>query len=262
MSRKEIEQIGKLGATENNLAKIINDIYLYTDKEELSVGRWLSTTGYWESWVTSWFTKNISSGFKCIDIGSNYGYYTRIMEKLSGPNGLVYSIDANPDLIKLIENSIKDYPIENGSNVITYSFAVSDINGKTILKIPKKYLGGSSIVYYTHNLPSEIPHSEWNADMEVQTKILDEIIDENINLIKMDIEGAEPLAWKGMQKILDKTDVVIVELGTYSPTEFLDDIYSKYNVSKIDFDGLEVNLTREDLDKENDLVMAVLRKNA
>jgi FkbM family methyltransferase len=262
MSRQEVEQIGKSGATERDLARIINDVYLYTDKEELSVGRWLSTTGYWESWITSWFTKNIKPGFKCIDIGANYGYYTRIMEKLSGPEGLVHSIEANPELIKLIEKSIKDYPIENGSKVVLHSFAAADINGKTILKIPTKYLGGSSIVYYTHDLPSTIPHSEWDEDVEVETKILDEVIDDRIDLIKIDIEGAEPLAWKGMQKILDRTDVVVVELGSYSPSEFLDEIYSKYNVSKIDFDGAEINLTREDLDKEKDLVMAVLRKNA
>jgi FkbM family methyltransferase len=261
MSRQHIESAGKSGATNNDVAKIINDIYLYTNKEELSVGRWLSSTGYWESWITSWFTNNIKTGFICVDIGANYGYYTRIMEKLSGPNGKVHAIEANSNLSNLIQKSILDYPIENGSPVEVHSFAVSDQNGKCILKIPKKYIGGSSIVYYTHDLPSNIPHEEWNEDMEVETKILDELISGPIDLIKMDIEGAEPLAWKGMQKILDKTDVVVVELGSYSPPAFLDEIYSKYKVSKINLDGNEEVMTRSDLNREDDLVMAVLRKN-
>lgn len=261
MSRSDIESIGKTGATNNDVAKIINDIYLYTDKEELSIGRWLSSTGYWESWITSWFTNNIKPGFICLDIGANYGYYTRIMQKLSGPDGKVYAIEANDYLSDLIKKSITDYPIINGSNVEIFSFAVSDKNDKCILKIPKKYIGGSSIVYYTHELPSNIPHEEWNEDLEVETKILDDVINEHIDLIKMDIEGAEPLAWKGMQKVLDSTDVVVVELGSYSPSEFLDEIYDKYKVGKINSDGSESIMTRADLAKEDDLVMAVLRKN-
>jgi FkbM family methyltransferase len=261
MSRQDIEIVGQAGATNKDLAKIINDIYLYTNKEEMSVGRWLSIEGYWESWITSWFTNNIKPGFTCLDIGANYGYYTRIMEKLSGPNGKVYSIEANSNLTDLINKSINDYPLKNGSQVTVYSFAVSDSNGKSILKIPNKYIGGSSIVFYTHELPSTIPPEEWDDDMEVETRILDEVISGHIDIIKMDIEGAEPLAWKGMQKILDNTDVVVVELGSYSPSYFLDEIYYKYNVSKIDVDGSEIEMSRSSLNKEQDLVMAVLRKH-
>lgn len=261
MSRNDIESIGKSGATHRDVAKIINDIYIYTDKEELSIGRWLSTTGYWESWITAWFTNNIKPGFVCLDIGANYGYYTRIMEKLSGPDGMVYAIEANPHLSDLIKKSILDYPINSGSSVQVLSFAASDKNDKCILKIPKRYIGGSSIVYYTHELPSNIPHEEWDEDLEVETKILDDVIGGHIDLIKMDIEGAEPLAWEGMQKVLDNTDVVVVELGSYSPSEFLDKIYNKYNVGKINSDGSESIMTRADLAKEDDLVMAVLRKN-
>lgn len=260
MSRAEIESIGKNNATNLDKAKIIGDFYLYTDLNELSVGRWLSSTGYWESWVTSWFTKNIKPGYVCLDVGANYGYYTRIMEKLSGSSGIVHSIEANPHLIDLINKSIKEFPIVDGAKVILHSVAVSDKEGDVILKIPSKHLGGSSIVYYTHELPSNIPTEDWDVDISVKSNIIDNIISGHVDLIKLDIEGAEPLAWKGMKKILDNTDTIIVELGSYSPDDFLDEIYKSYNVWKVDFEGEEIPLSRTVLDQESDLIMAVLRR--
>ena len=110
MSRSELEAIGSDAATREDIAKILDCFYLYTDKEEQSVGQWLAKHGYWESWITSWMTKNIKEGDICLDVGANYGYYTRVMEFLSGKNGLVYYIEANPELVELIDKSINDYP--------------------------------------------------------------------------------------------------------------------------------------------------------
>jgi len=261
-NRNDIEYNGKLGASFSDLAKILNTFYLYTDKEEKSVGQWLSNTGYWESWVTQWFLQNIKPGFICIDIGANYGYYTRIMEKMSTSSGDVYAIEANINLCNGIKKSIRDYPIDNAAPVSVLNFAVSDTNGKVTLNIPPEYIGGSSIVWGKENLPSNIENNLWTESLEVDSYTLDFKLNNlnHIDIIKMDIEGAEYLAWRGMKKILDKTDIVVIELGSYSHNELKDDIYANYDVKYIDFDGLEKDLFRADLDKLDDLVMAVLRK--
>ena len=261
LSKIDVEQIGKSGATKNNIAKILNSFYLYCDQTEQSVGQWLSSHGYWESWITSWMTHNINPGDVCIDVGANYGYYTRIMEYLSGNTGTVYSIEANKDLCNLIDKSIKDYPIENAAKVNILNTAVSDKEEEVTLHIPPKFLGGSSIVFKSEKLPSNIPTEEWYVEKTVMSNKLDNLIFEpHINLIKMDIEGAEYLAWNGMKNILDKTDLLIVELGSYSPVLFIDQIYDKYNVTFVDIDGEEKSLLRHELNNLKDLVMAVLRK--
>jgi FkbM family methyltransferase len=258
MSRSEIEKNGCDGATQKDLAKILNCFYLYTDKEEQSVGQWLAKHGYWESWITSWMTKNIKEGDICLDVGANYGYYTRVMEFLSGKNGLVYYIEANPELVELINKSINDYPL-NKAKVIGHSFAASDNNGKINLSISSKYIGGSTIVF-GQPLPSSIESSLWDREIEVDCKTIDSLNIDKINVIKMDIEGAEYLAWKGMQKTLENTDVIVLEIGSYCPIEFIDDIYAKYEVSQINFDGDESPITKEEIYSLNDLIMAVLRK--
>lgn len=263
MSRQEIEDEGFSGITASDVSKIINDFYLITDREEQSVGRWLSDTGFWESWITSWMTKNISPGFTCVDVGANYGYYTRIMERLSGPDGYVYAIEANPELSELIKRSINDYPIDNASAVEVFTIAASDSKGSDILNIPEKFIGGSSLVYGKEDLPSSIADIEWNKRIEVNTDSLDNILSdvEHIDIIKMDIEGAEPLAWGGMSNVLEKTDILVVECGSYSPTYFIDEFYNSYHVSMINNSGDEEALPRKEFNKLTDLAMIVLRKS-
>ncbi len=261
MSRADIESAGIQGANSKNEALVLNDFVLYTDAEEQSVGRWLSNEGYWEAWITSWMTKNIKPGFICLDIGANYGYYTRIMERLSGPSGSVYAFEANKQLSNMISKSIVDYPINNGSPVTVFSIAVTDKKGTVTLNIPPKYLGGSSIVWGNQELPSDIPNEEWTGKQEVDSDTIDHLLElKNIDLIKIDIEGAEPLAWKGMQKALEVADTVVMEFGTYLPAWFIDEVFSKYQVKYINNSGDEELLPRSEFDKLTDLVMVVLRK--
>lgn len=262
MTRQDVESLGISGATQQNLAKILNSFYLYTDSNELSVGQWLSSHGYWEAWITSWMSNNINPGDVCVDIGSNYGYYTRIMEMLATNTGQVFAFEANKSLCKLVVDSVLEYPIDNAAPINMYNIAVSDSVGTVTLHIPPTHLGGSSIVWGSHELPSEIENNLWTESVEVESNTIDNMLGylNHINLIKIDIEGAEYLAWRGMQNTLDKTDLIVIELGSYSDNELKDDIYLKYNVTYIDADGTEKELLRSDLEKLDDLVMAVLRR--
>jgi FkbM family methyltransferase len=262
MSRQDVEQLGVSGATKDNLAKILNSSYLYVDKEELSVGQWLANTGYWESWITSWMTKNIKEGFICIDIGANYGYYTRVMQQLAKNSGEVHAFEANPEVFDMLGKSLTDYKDEKFARAFVYPIAISDNKGEVELSIASKYLGGATIVFGA-DLPSNIENNLWDKKITVKSNTLDNYDFDHIDLIKMDIEGAEYLAWRGMQNTLDKTDVVVLELGSYSHNELKDDIFNRYEVTFIDTDGSEKELTRNQLDNLDDLIMAVLRrKNA
>jgi FkbM family methyltransferase len=262
MSRKQIEDIGQLGATGLDSAKILNDFVLYTDKNEKSVGQWLANYGFWESWITSWMTRNIKPGDVCVDIGANYGYYTRIMERLATRSGLVYAFEPNPSLCRGIENSIKDYPMYDGAEIKIYDIAVADTNGLLTLYIPPLFIGGSTIIEDKSLLPSRIASENWTETIEVKASRLDDVLGfiEHVNIIKIDIEGAEAIAWKGMQSIIEKTDVIIIELSQELPKDFIDELFNKFSISFVDYDSYEKPITRKDFDDFDELIMAVLRK--
>lgn len=262
MSRFLVEAAGQKGATKSNPARILDEFFIYTNPEERSIGRHLSNDGFWEAWVTSWITKNILEGDICIDIGSNYGYFTRILEVLCGSKGKVHAVEANPKLAELLMKSIKDYPIYDGAEVLMHNVAASNNKGKVTLSIPTNFIGGSSIVYGDMELPSDIPDSEWDDSVEVDCELIDSIIKEDrVKLIKIDIEGAEPLAWEGMSEILQKTEIVIIEISIKSPKDFVDKLFNNWKVAVINNYGNEMAITRDEINKLEDLVMLVLRKN-
>ena len=248
MTRTEIEMMGKNGATGSNEAKVLDDFYLFVNREEESLGRWLAYEGMWEAWITSFFTKIIKPGDVICDLGANYGYYTRLFQRLAGESGKVYCIEANPDLTKLIEKSISQYPMESGAEVVVLNVAAMDVRGSVVLNIPTS-LGGASIV----------GKPEGSYPVVVEAWPLDDLILDKVDIIKIDIEGAEPFAMAGMKNIMKSVRCCVIEIGNYHPEVFLNEIFETYSVSRVDFNGNEEYFSYEMLKLEQDFVMVVLR---
>lgn len=90
----------------------------------------------------------------------------------------------------------KNVILNDHSNCYLINKAVSDKTGRT-----RFYLHSDS---YTSSLLHPENESKY---IEVETIALDDFIEEKKilpDIIKMDIESAEPLALKGMKKLLDK----------------------------------------------------------
>ena len=251
MSRAAVEAAGRQGATGGPVAKVLNHFFLIVDPNEQSVGRWLSHEGMWEAWITSHFTNIVKPGDVVCDIGANYGYFARLFQSLVGPTGYVYAVEANPALAELLKESIAKYPMQNGSAVEVLNIAATEKECLVKLNIPP-LLGGASI----------IGNPEGSTSVEVRGFPLDDVIKKNVDVIKIDIEGAEPLAMAGMKRLLQYSRCCVVEVGNYHPEEFLSSLFREYDVNKINFLGKEEMYSLNLLRQEPDFVMLVLRKRA
>lgn len=259
MSRGEIEAVGSENASRTEIANVLGSFKLYTNPEEISVAVHLINSGYWEAWITKWFIDIVKPGYVFVDVGANFGYYTRLVEKLAGPTGKVYAVEANPDLASSLQQSIIDFPIENSAPVTVHNVALSDSVGNVELAIFGNNLGGASILpdgIHGHTITKRIP---------VKMTTLDTIVDkgEFIDLVKLDIEGAEHLAFKGMENMLDRIDMVVLEVlpQTFKDNaRFVHELFYRYNVTLINFGGYEEQVTYEKLVNANDLAMLVIRK--
>jgi FkbM family methyltransferase len=259
MSRGEIEKAGYMHASGTEVANVLNTFKLYVDPNEVSVAVHLSKSGYWEAWITKWFIDNIQPGFTCVDVGANFGYFTRLLEWLVGPDGKVYAIEANPALYESLKKSIEDFPMKNGSDVVLSNVALADEVGMAELGVLGNNFGGASILYGgVHGLPITNTYT-------VMKTTLDKIVekDEYIDFVKLDIEGAEPLAMKGMEGMMDRIGLIVLEvlpsMAQYNP-RFLHELFYKYTVTKINFLGVEEPITYEQVANSDDLSMLVLRK--
>ena len=254
MSRKEVELIGKSHASHLGVARILGTFDLYCDSKEQSLGFWLSSTGFWESWITVWILDNIREGDTCLDVGSNYGYFSRIMQIMAGDKGKVYAVEANPSLAKLLARSNQDFEIQGSAPLDILEFAAWNKSENLKLAIDVNFLGGSSV--FNGDVVSE---SEPNQ-LVVPGVPLDSIIHDEITFLKMDIEGAEPNAWEGMQNITKSLRVGIVEINQGVSQDFISELEDNFDLSLVDYTGGEEKFSREVLSKDPNPRMLVIRR--
>lgn len=232
------------------LLRVLDDFSIWALKEDKSVTPSLLWHGHWESWITSWFTKNVRDGMFVVDVGANCGYYTMLFDRLVGEVGQVWAFECQPVYTELLE----DTKHRNNANFILSHFAVSDDVGWVDLRVPGAYTGSASIVQ----------HFEESETIRVPTVSLDQSFHNIIpDLIKIDAEGAEELIWRGMKNLLNGplAPVVVLEYtpGQYTD-EWTDELFEYGNVTKIGFTGEEEEVTAQDLRHAKDWVMIVVRR--
>lgn len=124
-----------------------------------------------------------------VDIGANIGYYTLLASNALGGNGQIISFEPVPYLYEKLVGNI------NGGNINNYQYAVSSKDGVALLSIPQYADSNDGIATL------EICEKSLES-YEVKTITLDNFIDREIFILKMDIEGHEYSALSGAVKLL------------------------------------------------------------
>ena len=61
---------------------------------------------------------NLKVGDKIADIGAGTGYIARQIAVLIGPEGIVYGVDVQPEMVKLLTDNMKQYQITNVKGIL------------------------------------------------------------------------------------------------------------------------------------------------
>jgi FkbM family methyltransferase len=222
------------------LCKVLTKYKMYVDTRDLGIAPHLIMDGFWESWLTQCLADKVKPGFVCLDIGANLGYYSLLMSELSGHNGRTVAIEPNPAMVRLMRFS----EFVHGWKFDIVDKAISDKIGKAVLTIPEGSFGGATL--------SGHPGTPFSGTtrVKVATTTVDAIAEElqlpRIDMIKIDVEGFEPLVFEGMKKTLAQNPQlqVIMEYSPFSypdAKKFSDFIFNEFTVYRIkDVDRVEL----------------------
>lgn len=194
----------------------------------------------WESATTKLFRKLIKKWDVVIDLGANIGYFTLLSARLVGEQGRVYSFEPEPKNFKYLKKNIE---LNGYKNVFPQNKAVSDKNGKIKLYICH-YDSGHHTINQHKGIDSYKPDFKDKEEfVEIETVRLDDFLEgreQKVDVMKIDIEGAEMLALSGMDKTIkqNKTLKIFVEffplllkeMGV-APEDFLRKILDEYRFS-------------------------------
>ncbi|MBL4772684.1 MAG: FkbM family methyltransferase [Alcanivoracaceae bacterium] len=141
-----------------------------------------------------------------VDAGANIGVYTILASMLIGDKGKVLAIEMIPETATILEKHVN---LNKCINVNIKNKALSDIGDQSVIAfVPKNKYGMASIRNnYDHHEVEKV---------SVKTATLDEILMpySSIDLLKLDIEGAELMALNGCKASLTKINSIIFESHT------------------------------------------------
>lgn len=168
------------------------------------IERHLRTTGVWEPGVLHCIKTLVKPGDTFLDIGANIGFFTLNASRLVGPSGRVVSIEPSQrTAAKLLTNVLANH----AANVLVLTIGAGDESKLEFLNIARRDNAGASSIRPIQGATGK--ESIAIARMDDVLEALDIIPD----IIKVDIEGAEFLALKGLRRTLAAHHpVLIVEL--------------------------------------------------
>jgi hypothetical protein len=131
----------------------------------------------------------VKNNSKVLVLGACYGYFTNIMSKMCGQNGIVVSIEGLPQNYNILVNNIK---LNNLNNVRTYNFFVTN---KLINNNEMRFKKNSTNPYYeieklNSNFLEDIKNDYDVVPVVKLSNFLNQI-NFNPDVIFMDIEGFE-----------------------------------------------------------------------
>jgi FkbM family methyltransferase len=136
----------------------------------------------------------VQPGMRCLDIGAQTGFYTCLMASRAGAGGSVIAIEPMPQSFELLARNVT----ENGyqDRVELHSVGASDTDGTLMVSQVSNMFVVACV--------------DGAQRIEIQSRRLESLLSGQLDIVKIDIEGHEPAALRGMQDVLREFHPVIV----------------------------------------------------
>jgi FkbM family methyltransferase len=166
------------------------------------------TDGAYEPGVAAALSRLVRPGDGCVDAGAHYGYFTLLLARLSGPEGHVYSFEAEAENARILLENVRANDLL--SRVTVEQAAVSARNREVDL-----HPASSASEEWT--LMESFAHRDarpgWSGPPERTRAVrLDDYLASapRLDVIKMDIEGAEAEVIPAISGFLERRRPAIV----------------------------------------------------
>jgi FkbM family methyltransferase len=155
-----------------------------------------------DEWVSDYcgYLYDPKAGDTVIDVGAGYGWETLYFARKVGRAGRVISIEAHPILAQMLKRTVQ---LNQLKQVTALNYAIAERAGRMFIEDD---LAG--------HIGNAVSDSARRDNVEIESRSLDALSAEadigEIDFLKMNIEGAEQFAIKGMSNIIRRTRVAAI----------------------------------------------------
>ncbi len=197
---------------------------------DFGVGWEILEHGTYEPHVVAFYRRHLRPGMRVLDVGANVGFHALHAASLVGPEGRVIAVEPDPANASLLKLSVS--LARGGAPVEVLEAALSDSDGELTLSD----LGNApnSGARFTHPdrraLEREVHGPAPRFETVRALRWDDHLGGFEMDLVKLDVEGAEPRVLRGMERSIEKHRPVIVSefapsnlasLGGVEPRDYL-----------------------------------------
>lgn len=170
-----------------------------------SASRALYFSGMPDYWEMRFMQDYLRQGDCFIDVGANTGIYTLLARSLVGDQGEVNSFEPNAMSADRLEENLR---LNHIDNVAVHRVGVADEMGSLAFE----HSGDDCTAHVAYDDQGENPQ-------RIKTVTLDDVLEDKPHaMAKLDIEGYEPFAIRGMRRLLSTHNppVMQIEVAGYS----------------------------------------------
>lgn len=229
--------------TGQTLCRVLGELTMLIDLQDLAVAPHLVMDGYWEIWNTICIARHVKQGWTSFDVGANFGYYTLVLAALTGST--VDAWEPDKDLCRFIDKSAKLNGLRDQVRIV--NAAASDSSRVAMLVGADNDYGSCHVDEVRDGDPSLESHATAVRAGLKRKAIHCQRLDAtgvSPDFLKIDAEGHEPAIWRGMQGLFESQKPPRAMLMEWTPSryerpgEFLEEIRGRgYDVHAIDPQG-------------------------
>jgi FkbM family methyltransferase len=184
---------------------------IYLDTRGADVAPHIMMFGMWEPNYTRLFQRLIRPGDTVFDIGAQLGVYSLLGSASTGPTGKLHAFEPNARFAALLKRSLS----VNGFTPFAqlHNVAVGAETGTAKLRFSWELAGGGHL---NDGLP---PKPAGQEEQTCRLVALDDLFRDEaftVDVIKMDVEGSEAKAVRGMRRLLARSPRVRI-MFEFSP---------------------------------------------
>ena len=166
---------------------------LWFDAGDTRLTPWIRSQGVWEADVMKLLRSTLRPGAVFVDVGANVGFHSVLAAQLGAT---VYAVEPAPWTLELLRANVW----RSGPAVTVLPVAASEAAGTVRLAAEPGHRSGARVAE--------------TGGVEVEAARLDDLLaDVAADVLKIDVEGAEPLVLRGARALLERSPglVAVVE---------------------------------------------------
>ncbi len=171
------------------------------EADDLLLSPGLILNGSHEDDLVRFFASTVKEDSHCLDVGANYGFFACLFGKFA-PRGKVVAIEPHAAVYELLRDNVS---LNDVASVVTpLRAAVADSAGQVQL-FPRVGRSGNTSITQIPDAALESLGEPKAAAFRVDSLRIDDLLpqlDDRIDFIKLDVEGAEPLALRGARQTI------------------------------------------------------------